>query len=117
MTHNPLLNITKKSHAAKLTVHGEHLHPLRTPPAACSALYCVCLPVAAVPRRLRIQRGPNNITVAVGTEVSMNCTVGGFPVPMVHWFKDGRLLATGAVSFSLQNNGQLLTVRCDAVKE
>ncbi|XP_032371349.1 uncharacterized protein LOC116689109 [Etheostoma spectabile] len=86
VTHNPLLNIDKKSNPAKLTVQG-------------------------VPRRLQIIQGPNNITVAIGTEVSMHCAVHGFPVPMVHWFKDGCLLSNCSVSFSLQNNGQLLTFR------
>ncbi|KAK2901793.1 uncharacterized protein [Channa argus] len=86
VTHNHLLNISKKSKPAKLTVHG-------------------------VPRRLQILRGPDNITVATGTEVSMHCAVGGFPVPMVHWFKDGCLLTNCSASFSLQNNGQLLTFR------
>ncbi|XP_051807178.1 hemicentin-1 [Acanthochromis polyacanthus] len=86
VTYNPLLNISKKSKPAKLTVHG-------------------------VPRRLQITQGPDNITVAMGTEVSMHCAVRGFPVPMVRWFKDGCLLTNCSASFSLQNNGQLLTFR------
>ncbi|XP_059192662.1 hemicentin-2 [Centropristis striata] len=86
VTHNHLLNISKKSNPAKLTVQG-------------------------VPHRLQIVQGPDNITVAVGTEVSMHCAVRGFPVPMVHWFKDGCLLSNCSSSFSLQNNGQLLTFR------
>ncbi|KAI3372616.1 hypothetical protein L3Q82_023080 [Scortum barcoo] len=86
VTHSPLLNISKESKPAKLTVQG-------------------------VPRRLQIIQGPDNITVAVGTEVSMHCVVRGFPVPMVHWFKDGCLLTNCSASFSLQNNGQLLTFR------
>ncbi|CAG5925182.1 unnamed protein product [Menidia menidia] len=88
VTHNRLLNVReeKKSKPAKLTV-------LR------------------VPRRLHVIRGPENITVATGTEVSLRCTVYGFPVPMVHWFKDGCLLLNCSTSFSLQNNGQLLTFR------
>ncbi|XP_076585965.1 uncharacterized protein LOC143320324 isoform X2 [Chaetodon auriga] len=86
VTHNPLLNISKRSKAAKLTVQG-------------------------VPRRLQIIQGPDNTTVAVGAEVSMHCAVRGFPVPMVHWFKDGCLLTNCSASFSLQNNGQLLTFR------
>ncbi|XP_054867126.1 mucin-2 [Amphiprion ocellaris] len=86
VTYNALLNISKKSKSAKLTVHG-------------------------VPRRLQIIQGPDNITVAMGTEVSMHCAVRGFPVPMVHWFKDGCLLTNCSASFSLQNNGQLLTFR------
>ncbi|XP_028269789.1 protein sax-3-like [Parambassis ranga] len=84
VTHNPLLNISKRSKPAKLTVQG-------------------------VPRRLRIIQGPNNITVAMGTKASMHCAVRGFPVPIVRWFKDGCLLTNCSVSFSLQNNGQLLT--------
>ncbi|XP_050931101.1 hemicentin-2 [Lates calcarifer] len=86
VTYNSLLNISKKSKPAKLTVQG-------------------------VPRRLQIVQGPNNITVAMGTEVSMHCTVRGFPVPMVHWFKNGCLLTNCSALFSLQNNGQLLTFR------
>ncbi|XP_068994405.1 uncharacterized protein [Embiotoca jacksoni] len=86
VTHNPSLNISKKSKSAKLTVQG-------------------------VLRRLQFIQGPDNITVAVGTEVSMHCAVRGFPVPMVHWFKDGCLLMNCSASFSLQNNGQLLTFR------
>ncbi|XP_035513860.1 roundabout homolog 3-like, partial [Morone saxatilis] len=86
VTHNPLLNISKRSKPAKLTVQG-------------------------VPRRLQIIQGPVNITVAIGTEVYMHCTVRGFPVPMVHWFKDDCLLTNCSASFSLQNNGQLLTFR------
>ncbi|XP_056233073.1 uncharacterized protein LOC130170016 [Seriola aureovittata] len=86
VTHNPLLNISKRSKPAKLTVQG-------------------------VPRRLQIIQGPDNITVAMGTEVSMHCAVRGFPVPMVHWFKNGCLLTNCSALFSLQNNGQLLTFR------
>ncbi|KAM4575822.1 uncharacterized protein PAE49_006192 isoform 3-T3 [Odontesthes bonariensis] len=86
VTHNYFLNISKKSKPAKLTVQG-------------------------VPRRLQIIRDPDNITIAMGTEVSMQCTVYGFPVPMVHWFKDSCLLLNCSTSFSLQNNGQLLTFR------
>ncbi|XP_044053215.1 titin [Siniperca chuatsi] len=86
VTHSPLLNISKKSKPAKLTVQG-------------------------VPRRLQIIQGPDNMTVAMGTEVSMHCAVRGFPVPMVHWFKDGCILTNCSASFSLQNNGQLLTFR------
>ncbi|KAF7205614.1 uncharacterized protein [Nothobranchius furzeri] len=86
VTHNSLLNISKESRPAKLTVQG--------------AL-----------RRLQITQGPDNITVAMGAEVYMQCTVRGFPVPMVHWFKDDCLLSNCSASFSLQNNGQLLTFR------
>ncbi|CAK6959735.1 titin [Scomber scombrus] len=86
VTHNSLLNISKKSEPARLTVLG-------------------------VPQNLQIMQGPDNITVAMGTEVSMHCAVRGFPVPMVHWFKDGCVLTNCSTSFSLQNNGQLLTFR------
>lgn len=43
----------------------------------------------------------------------MHCTVRGFPVPMVHWFKNGCLLTNCSALFSLQDNGQLLTFRWD----
>ncbi|XP_072289994.1 peroxidasin homolog [Eucyclogobius newberryi] len=41
----------------------------------------------------------------------MRCAVAGFPVPMVHWFKDDCLLTNCSAPFKLQNNGQLLTFR------
>lgn len=66
--------------------------------------------LTGVPKTLHIIRGPDNITVAQATEVSMHCTVSGFPVPMVHWFKDGCLMTNSSASFSLRNNGQLLTI-------
>uniref|UniRef100_A0A8D3CT83 Ig-like domain-containing protein n=1 Tax=Scophthalmus maximus TaxID=52904 RepID=A0A8D3CT83_SCOMX len=47
----------------------------------------------------------------MGTAISMHCAVRGFPVPMVHWFKNGCHLTNSSASFSLQNNGQLLTFR------
>lgn len=66
--------------------------------------------LTGIPQRLHIIQGPDNITVAQATEVSMHCTVSGFPVPMVHWFKDGCLMTNSSASFSLHNNGQLLTI-------
>nr|XP_057927834.1 uncharacterized protein LOC131128735 isoform X2 [Doryrhamphus excisus] len=89
VTHSPSLNISKKSQPAKLTVQGN----------------------LGIPRRLSITRGPGNTTVAVGTEASMHCAVRGFPVPVVHWFKDDCLLTKCSASFSLHDNGQLLTFR------
>ncbi|XP_034025483.1 hemicentin-2-like [Thalassophryne amazonica] len=86
VTYNPLMDIKKESRPAKITVQG-------------------------VPKRLHILHSPENITVAVGTKASMHCVVRGFPVPMVHWFKDGYLLTNGSASFILQNNDQLLIFR------
>uniref|UniRef100_A0A3B3U9V6 Ig-like domain-containing protein n=1 Tax=Poecilia latipinna TaxID=48699 RepID=A0A3B3U9V6_9TELE len=62
-------------------------------------------------------QGPDNITVTMGTEVSMQCTVRGFPVPMVNWFKDGCLLSSCSATFSLLNNGQLLILRSDTPQD
>lgn len=53
----------------------------------------------------------------MGAQVSMHCAVGGSPVPMVHWFKDGCLLANRSAAFSLQNNGQLLIFRSNTATE
>lgn len=75
----------------------------------------VCL--AGVPRRLELIQGPDNITVAMGTAISMHCAVRGFPVPMVHWFKNGCHLTNSSASFSLQNNGQLLTFRFNTARD
>lgn len=125
VTHNPLLNISKKSNPAKLTVQGEYIFGYFKSSYLAARLICnednkaplkcVCVSIclAGVPRSLQIMQDPDNITVAMGTEVSMHCAVRGFPVPMVHWFKDDGILTNCSASFSLQNNGQLLTFRSD----
>lgn len=73
--------------------------------------YTVELLIVAMPRRLQIIQGPDNITVAIAAAATMHCAVHGFPVPMVHWFKDGCRLTNCSTSFSAHNNGQLLTFR------
>ncbi|XP_045081668.1 uncharacterized protein LOC121584686 isoform X5 [Coregonus clupeaformis] len=85
VTHNPLLNTSRESKAATLTVQG-------------------------VPKRLQITQGPDNITVAIETEASMHCAVQGFPAPTVQWFKDSHLLVNNS-GLSLQNKGQLLVFK------
>ncbi|XP_071259774.1 uncharacterized protein [Salvelinus alpinus] len=85
VTHNALLNTSRESKAATLTVQG-------------------------VPTRLQITEGPDNITVAIDTEASMRCAVRGFPPPTVQWFKDSHLLVNNS-GLSLQNKGQLLVFK------
>ncbi|XP_057213012.1 hemicentin-1 isoform X1 [Triplophysa rosa] len=82
ITHNPLLNITKKSHAATLTVYGSSMN-------------------------VKIVEGPQNITVAVEMEAVLHCVVEGFPIPTVQWFKDGHPILNTS-RWSLQKDGQLL---------
>lgn len=82
----------------------------------CPSTFDVSVCLAGVPRWLQILQGPDNITVAMGTQVSMHCAVGGFPVPMVLWFKDGCLLASSSAAFSVQNNGQLLIFRFNTAR-
>ncbi|XP_028831759.1 hemicentin-2 isoform X2 [Denticeps clupeoides] len=85
ITHNPLLNISKESNAATLTVQGTDVS-------------------------LEIVHGPVNTTVATETEAQLHCSVRGYPTPMVQWFKEGQLMGNGS-RWSLQNNGQLLVFR------
>ncbi|XP_031685295.1 neurofascin [Oncorhynchus kisutch] len=63
-----------------------------------------------VPTGLQITQGPDNLTIAMQTEVSMCCAARGFPAPTVEWFKDSHLLANSSC-LSLQNKGQLLVFK------
>nr|XP_046206249.1 neurofascin-like isoform X2 [Oncorhynchus gorbuscha] len=85
VTHNALVNSSLESKAATLTVQG-------------------------VPTGLQITQGPDNLTIAMQTEVSMCCAARGFPAPTVQWFKDSHLLANSSC-LSLQNKGQLLVFK------
>ncbi|XP_042150824.1 uncharacterized protein LOC112263112 isoform X2 [Oncorhynchus tshawytscha] len=85
VTHNALVNSSLESKAATLTVQG-------------------------VPTGLQITQGPDNLTIAMQTEVSMCCVARGFPAPTVEWFKDSHLLANSSC-LSLQNKGQLLVFK------
>ncbi|XP_052447962.1 titin-like [Carassius gibelio] len=82
VTHNPLLNISKASQAATLTVHESN-------------------------EDVKIIEGPQNITVPVEMESAMHCFVEGFPIPTVQWFKDGNSLPNSS-RWDLQKDGQLL---------
>ncbi|KAK7165114.1 hypothetical protein R3I94_003475 [Phoxinus phoxinus] len=82
ITHNPLLNISKESQAATLTVHGFSVD-------------------------LKIIEGPQNVTEPVEKEAALHCFVEGFPIPTVQWFKDGRPLPNSS-RWDLQKDGQLL---------
>ncbi|XP_016090019.1 hemicentin-1-like [Sinocyclocheilus grahami] len=82
ITHNPLLNISKGSQAATLTVHGSNVD-------------------------VKIIEGPQNLTVPVEMEAALHCLVEGFPIPTVQWFKDGHPLPNSS-RWDLQKDGQLL---------
>ncbi|XP_067294164.1 titin isoform X2 [Pseudorasbora parva] len=82
ITHNPLLNISKESQAATLTVQGSNVD-------------------------IKIIEGPQNVTVPVEMEAALHCFVEGFPIPTVQWFKDGHPLPNSS-RWDLQKNGQLL---------
>ncbi|XP_016131069.1 neural cell adhesion molecule 1-like [Sinocyclocheilus grahami] len=82
ITHNPLLNISKGSQAATLTVHGSYVD-------------------------VKIIEGPQNVTVPVEMETALHCFVEGFPIPTVQWFKDGHSLPSSS-RWDLQKDGQLL---------
>ncbi|XP_073807729.1 uncharacterized protein isoform X2 [Danio rerio] len=82
LTRNHLLNISKESHAAALTVHGSNVD-------------------------VSIIEGPQNVTVPVEMEAALHCIVEGFPIPIVQWFKDGNPLHDSS-RLDLQKDGQLL---------
>ncbi|XP_017546472.2 contactin-2 [Pygocentrus nattereri] len=82
ITHNPLLNISKESTPATLTVCG-------------------------VSAGLELAQSPENLTVPAETEAVLYCVVQGFPTPVVHWFKDDQMLANTS-RWDLQDDGQLL---------
>ncbi|KAJ8414982.1 hypothetical protein AAFF_G00025050 [Aldrovandia affinis] len=56
---------------------------------------------------LEITHGPDNIIVATETEAALHCAVHGFPLPIVHWFRNSQPLQNDSHR-SLQNHGQLL---------
>ncbi|KAL7839800.1 hypothetical protein SRHO_G00264580 [Serrasalmus rhombeus] len=82
ITHNPLLNISKESTPATLTIRG-------------------------VSAGLELAQSPENLTVPAETEAVLYCVVQGFPTPVVHWFKDDQMLANTS-RWDLQDDGQLL---------
>uniref|UniRef100_A0A8B9HSP9 Ig-like domain-containing protein n=1 Tax=Astyanax mexicanus TaxID=7994 RepID=A0A8B9HSP9_ASTMX len=84
LTNNPLLNISRESAAATLTVHSNR-----------------------VSAGLEITQSPENLTVPAETEAALHCVVQGFPAPAVQWFKDGQVLPNTS-RWDLQDDGQLL---------
>ncbi|XP_048045246.1 hemicentin-1 isoform X2 [Megalobrama amblycephala] len=91
ITHNPLLNISKESQAATLTVHGSNVD-------------------------IKITEGPQNVTLPVEMEAELHCFVEGFPIPTVQWFKDGRPLPSSS-RWDLQKDGQVLIFKVSSEDE
>lgn len=109
ITHNPLLNISKESQAATLTVHGKlynfdifYIYASDLLIIQCLYFYCTGSNVD-----IKIIEGPQNVTVPVEMEAELHCFVEGFPIPTVQWFKDGSPFPNSS-RWDLQKDGQVL---------
>lgn len=72
--------------------------------------YGFSLSHAGISMSLEIMQGPENITVPVEMETTLQCVVHGFPTPKVQWFKDDQMLPNTS-KWELHNNGQILVFK------
>ena len=54
----------------------------------CHALVTYCLSFISVPPRVRAKPEDGNIVVKKGTEVTLECSASGNPVPKVTWTRE-----------------------------
>ncbi|XP_029470685.1 muscle, skeletal receptor tyrosine-protein kinase isoform X2 [Rhinatrema bivittatum] len=60
----------------------------------------VMLEVEAV---ARILKSPESLNVTFGSEVALQCTAAGIPVPTVRWFENGKAVSEGSVEESVRD--------------
>ncbi|XP_027560313.1 hemicentin-1 isoform X2 [Neopelma chrysocephalum] len=54
---------------------------------------------------------PGEVAVILNQEISLECRAKGFPVPDIHWFKDGKPLFLGDPNVELLDRDQVLHIR------
>ncbi|NXY61032.1 HMCN1 protein, partial [Callaeas wilsoni] len=54
---------------------------------------------------------PGEVAVILNQEIHLECRAKGFPVPDVHWFKDGKPLFLGDPSVELLDRNQVLHIK------
>nr|XP_033782342.1 muscle, skeletal receptor tyrosine-protein kinase isoform X1 [Geotrypetes seraphini] len=59
----------------------------------------VLLEVEAV---ARILKAPESLNVTFGSEVTLQCTAAGIPIPTIRWFENGKAVAEGSIVESVR---------------
>ncbi|NXF12445.1 HMCN1 protein, partial [Smithornis capensis] len=54
---------------------------------------------------------PSEVAVILNREISLECRAKGFPVPDIHWFKDGKPLFLGDPNVELLDRDQVLHIK------
>ncbi|XP_063154493.1 hemicentin-1 [Candoia aspera] len=54
---------------------------------------------------------PNEFSVILGQEATLECRVSGSPFPIIQWFKDGKPLFLGDPKIEILDKGQILQIK------
>ncbi|XP_034265503.1 hemicentin-1 isoform X1 [Pantherophis guttatus] len=55
--------------------------------------------------------GPNEFSVILSQQATLECKVSGSPFPMIQWFKDGKPLFLGDPNIEVLDKGQILQIK------
>ncbi|GAB1285527.1 Hemicentin-1 [Apodemus speciosus] len=64
-----------------------------------------------VPPSILGASSPNEVSVVLNHNITLQCPVRGTPFPAIHWFKDGKPLFLGDPNIELSDRGQNLHLR------
>ncbi|KAM4812745.1 hemicentin-1 [Urocitellus parryii] len=64
-----------------------------------------------VPPTIIDASSPNEVSVVLNHNTTIECQVRGTPFPVIHWFKDGKPLFLGDPNVELLDRGQILRVK------
>ncbi|XP_077013357.1 hemicentin-1 isoform X4 [Tamandua tetradactyla] len=64
-----------------------------------------------VPPTIIGANSPNEVSVILNHDTTLECQVKGTPFPIIHWFKDGKPLFLGDPNIELQDKGQVLHLK------
>ncbi|KAF5916711.1 hypothetical protein HPG69_005506, partial [Diceros bicornis minor] len=64
-----------------------------------------------VPPTIIGANSPNEVSVVLNHDTTLECQVKGTPFPVIHWFKDGKPLFLGDPNIELLDRGQVLRLK------
>ncbi|KAM9212162.1 hemicentin-1 [Dugong dugon] len=64
-----------------------------------------------VPPTIIGANSPNEVSVVLNYDSTLECQVKGTPFPVIHWFKDGKPLFLGDPNIELLDRGQILHIK------
>uniref|UniRef100_H0XAK9 Hemicentin 1 n=1 Tax=Otolemur garnettii TaxID=30611 RepID=H0XAK9_OTOGA len=111
-----------ESSAVQIVNNGKILKLFKATPEDAGRYYCKAINIAGtsqkyfhidvlVPPTITGASSPNEVSVILNHDTTLECQARGNPFPAIHWFKDGKPLFLGDPNIELLDRGQVLHLK------